>query len=147
MGQPMRQLAWTAWLLALALGCGRQGEGERCDRKNGTEGPDSDCADGLVCTESARLDTVSDICCPPEGQPATALACLGVPGTTTTTGVGGMGGMGGAGGGMGGAGGGMGGAGGGMGGAGGGMGGAGGGTGGAGGGGGGAGGGTGGTGG
>ncbi len=77
-----------------STGCGRQGEGDRCDLANGKSGEDSDCGDGLVCTSSQELGTSSDICCPETGSP-TELACI--PGTGP-----GSGGAGGAGGGTGG---------------------------------------------
>jgi hypothetical protein len=108
-------VAIGALLAALvnASACSQQGEGERCDRLNGESGPDSDCADGLVCTSSKDLGTSADICCPPEGETPNELACIPNPVTNEGGGGGtGGGGTGGAGGGTGGGGGGTGGGGG-----------------------------------
>lgn len=85
----MRKLVFSAWLALAVLACGRQGEGERCDLDAGTDGPDSDCDDGLVCTAGSELGTAGDICCPAGGNP-TSPACI--PQTTPGTGGGGTGG-------------------------------------------------------
>jgi hypothetical protein len=113
-------LPFALWgMLAFGTGCGRQGEGERCDRLNG----DEDCSSGLVCTDSQDLGTNADICCPADLSAATALACIpqssggtggGGGSNPTTSSTGGGGGMGGSTGGMGGSAGGMGGSTGGM---------------------------------
>jgi hypothetical protein len=64
------RLATRASLVALAVasvavGCSRQGEGERCDFD---AAGDDDCDSGLVCTTCERLaDRVTDRCCPPGG--------------------------------------------------------------------------------
>ena len=93
-------LALGAGLLGFLLpACGKQGEGQRCDVANGND----DCEDGLVCTKKKDLGTLSDICCPPAGVPASDLACAG--GLKTDAGAGGSGGSGGAAGGHGGSGG------------------------------------------
>jgi hypothetical protein len=74
------RLATRASLIALAIasvavGCSRQGEGERCDFD--AAGHD-DCDSGLVCITCDRLaDRVTDRCCPPGGgssDPRCALA-------------------------------------------------------------------------
>ncbi|HET9933987.1 MAG TPA: hypothetical protein VFQ35_24960, partial [Polyangiaceae bacterium] len=49
----------TAVTLSLSVGCSKQGEGERCDHTNAG---DTDCEDGLVCTNVAPNQ---DRCCPP----------------------------------------------------------------------------------
>jgi hypothetical protein len=107
-------LAFSASGLFALSGCPRQGEGERCDLANGESGEDSDCDDGLVCTDSQILGTSSDICCPTPLSAATHPACIpqtgsaggsggststsGTGGSTSTSGTGGSGGAGGAGG-------------------------------------------------
>jgi hypothetical protein len=64
------RLATRASLIALAtasvaVGCSRQGEGERCDFA--AAGHD-DCDGGLVCVACEDLaDHVTDRCCPPGG--------------------------------------------------------------------------------
>jgi hypothetical protein len=103
-----------------AIGCGKQGEGERCSVDNPNN---EDCEAGLICTPGSELNRQTDVCCPESGS--TEPACIpnvgtggaggGGGGATTGGGEGGTGAMGG--GGAGGAGGGMGGAGGGVGGA------------------------------
>jgi hypothetical protein len=65
------RLAARASLIALAtasvaVGCSRQGEGERCD--SAAAGND-DCDSGLVCTICAKLAQHQvDRCCPPGGS-------------------------------------------------------------------------------
>jgi hypothetical protein len=59
-----------------AVGCGRQGEGERCDVRNGN----ADCESGLVCTPASDLIRVAGgenaaLCCPARGQ-ASVTACI-----------------------------------------------------------------------
>lgn len=95
--------AALAVLLGLSLAplavvsCGRQGEGQQCSRQN----DDADCEDGLVCTSSLELGTVTDICCPPD-QTSTFAACipgaLAKPDAGDDAATGGAGGEGGAGG-------------------------------------------------
>lgn len=64
-----------------AAACSTQGEGERCERKNGN----NDCAEGLICKSGKDLGGNADICCPsgssehPECNP-------GVGTTSSTTG-------------------------------------------------------------
>jgi hypothetical protein len=60
-------LAWSPLLLTVA-GCGNQGEGERCDRKNGN----LDCDPGLLCKE-VFAPSYHNICCPP--SQATVAVC------------------------------------------------------------------------
>jgi hypothetical protein len=60
--------------LALAWGCAKQAEGERCDQNNG----DLDCDTGLVCRGKEQLSIVGTgaiaLCCPRIGDPTVA-AC------------------------------------------------------------------------
>lgn len=64
---PLRGILAAAALfvggLVVAQGCSSQGEGERCERKNG----DNDCAEGLVCKSGKDLGGNADICCPESG--------------------------------------------------------------------------------
>ena len=65
-----------AVLLALPvfIGCSRQDEGERCARTNGN----SDCEEGLICTEAASLrneENNVDRCCPEPGTAPTDERC------------------------------------------------------------------------
>jgi len=58
---------------ALALGCAKQGEGERCDLNNA----DQDCEPGLVCRGEAQLSIKGRgiaLCCP-IGTGSTVDAC------------------------------------------------------------------------
>jgi hypothetical protein len=82
-------------LLALALGgalvpgCGKQDEGERCDK---TAAGNSDCDSGLVCVPANELvDKSTDRCCPPEGERISDSRCArsGTVGTGGTSGSGG----------------------------------------------------------
>ena len=69
--------------LASASACSNQHEGERCDKLNGND----DCESGLVCTTYTGYTTSSGtggqnqggvlpaVCCPPQGQRATAEIC------------------------------------------------------------------------
>jgi len=114
-------------LAASSLGCGKQGEGERCSVLAGNDGAD-DCDDGLVCVPGSELNEGrADTCCPPGGStnPACIPGGLGTSSATSTSasttsstsstsssgggggagGTGGAGGAGGAGGGTGGTGG------------------------------------------
>jgi hypothetical protein len=96
------RLAARASLIALAtasvaVGCSRQGEGERCDlRGTGNE----DCDSGLVCVSCLELQGhVTDRCCPPDAtgssdprcarSTAPAKECLSNLGTGGTTSTGG----------------------------------------------------------
>jgi len=59
--------------LLLALGCAKQGEGERCDQNNA----DLDCEPGLVCRGEAQLSIKGRgvaLCCP-IGATTTVDAC------------------------------------------------------------------------
>lgn len=82
----------AALLSPLVIGCQRQGEGERCSTLN----KDSDCQDGLVCTDSSGLregaDEV-DRCCPEPGEPISDNRCSRRTGTGDGDGLGGVGGM------------------------------------------------------
>ncbi len=80
-------------LVLTTPGCGRQGEGERCDVANGTKGEDSDCADGLFCKSSQLLEHGNtSVCCPEDGS-FTDIGCIPKSGNTSTgTGNGGSGG-------------------------------------------------------
>lgn len=70
-------LAFPLGLLAVGPGCGRQPEGERCNRANGN----LDCQNGgssLVCTVSSELrrgDDKVDRCCPARGETITDSRC------------------------------------------------------------------------
>ncbi|MEZ4443263.1 MAG: hypothetical protein R3B72_29475 [Polyangiaceae bacterium] len=78
-------------------GCGRQGEGERCDADNN----DDDCADGLICRRGTDLGRNADVCCPEDVAAATAIDCIPAsdgsggsdPTTSSTGGASGTGGM------------------------------------------------------
>src|SRR5690606_31491148 len=62
------QFAASILLLAFAVGCAEQGEGERCDLAN----DNNDCAgDKIVCTSLRSLNrgTVGAVCCP-ESDPS-----------------------------------------------------------------------------
>jgi hypothetical protein len=99
--------AALAAVVGSVAGCSKQGEGQRCSRKNNDD--DCDIAGGLVCVPAADLrnGNQSDICCPPTGatDPACIPGALGQGGsggggattTTTPTGAGGSGGSGGSG--------------------------------------------------
>jgi hypothetical protein len=75
-------LVLLALALAFASACAEQREGERCDKQSGND----DCATGLVCTTQSSSSTGSGdqstqgellpaVCCPPQGQHATAQIC------------------------------------------------------------------------
>ncbi|MEZ4301035.1 MAG: hypothetical protein R3B70_39230 [Polyangiaceae bacterium] len=93
----------AASLTALVPGCGKNGEGERCDRENN----DVDCEPPLVCTPAYLIGRPSDLCCPSDLSSATDARCKpntatvgegggGTGGTgTTTASTGGTGGTGG----------------------------------------------------
>ncbi|MFZ5891331.1 MAG: hypothetical protein ACOY0T_09795 [Myxococcota bacterium] len=71
----------TAVSLSLSVGCSKQGEGERCDQKNAG---DTDCDDGLICTNvSTSMTSENYRCCPPEGAAIGDSRCqrTGVSGT------------------------------------------------------------------
>lgn len=73
--------AFVVGTLAVApVGCSTQGEGERCERKNGN----NDCAEGLVCKSGKDLGGNADICCPESGS--TNPECNPGAVTTSTTG-------------------------------------------------------------
>jgi hypothetical protein len=88
-------------LSALFVGCSRQSEGERCDKK---AAGDTDCNDGLFCIECQELARGSvDRCCPRDPAAHTDGNCdrADTPRTMgecspATGGTGGMGGRGGA---------------------------------------------------
>lgn len=63
------------------VACSGQGEGERCEHKNGND----DCQEGLVCKSSKDLGGNADICCP-TGQ-STNPECI-PGGATSSTGTG-----------------------------------------------------------
>lgn len=60
----------TALTLSLSVGCSKQSEGERCDRTNAG---DTDCEDGLVCTNVGMNE---DRCCPPDGASLGDSRCM-----------------------------------------------------------------------
>jgi hypothetical protein len=74
-------------LVLWAPGCGKQGEGERCDYlRNGHQ----DCESPLICVQAGELvddsQNAPDRCCPPEGQPYSDERCtrrsdIGIGGT------------------------------------------------------------------
>src|SRR5262245_6069817 len=82
-----RPLALAAALLLasslLAFGCGKQGEGERCDINNNN----ADCAGDLICKSSEDLNRSSDVCCPETGS--VEPACIPNVGTGGGGGAGG----------------------------------------------------------
>jgi hypothetical protein len=59
--------------LALAIGgCASQGEGDRCDSRNGS----ADCKAGLTCKLNLiPNETIQGLCCPPTGA-STVAACI-----------------------------------------------------------------------
>ncbi|HEV8547579.1 MAG TPA: hypothetical protein VGQ57_01105 [Polyangiaceae bacterium] len=62
----VRAVLLAATAFAIATGCSRQAEGERCDYHNAG---DQDCDDGLVCTPCGNLQQKSiDRCCRPGGS-------------------------------------------------------------------------------
>ena len=68
--------------LCLLSGCGKQGEGERCDRNNGG----LDCENGLVCKDYTELGAGSEgdllgaaLCCPDNQAQARTTVCGGTP--------------------------------------------------------------------
>ena len=74
----------TLTSLALALGagaCSNQGEGERCDLKDGNNGSD-DCRSPLVCTAtsiySGGASAAGAICCPQSGCQTGSAAGVGL---------------------------------------------------------------------
>lgn len=78
--------------LGTAAGCGKQGEGERCDTLSGEE--NGDCETGLLCTPSDQLVgnlSGTAVCCPKEGQPITAPNCQPSSGFAGSPGVDGAG--------------------------------------------------------
>jgi hypothetical protein len=85
------RLATRAALLALAtasvaVGCSRQGEGERCDLE---AAGDDDCDSGLVCIACGDLaDRVTDRCCPPGGGSSDSRCALGTPNSFCLTNLG-----------------------------------------------------------
>lgn len=94
----MRLCLASVPLLALLVGavllggCGKQQEGQVCDKKNSND----DCESGLECTASeALLNTPSDTerCCPPAGSKITDSRCRRSVGATGTGGTGGGAGM------------------------------------------------------
>lgn len=109
--RPLIRLAARASLVALAtasvaVGCSRQGEGERCDLA--AAGYD-DCDSGLICVSCLQLQGhVTDRCCPPgetdwsdsrcARSPSEAKECVSALGTGGTTGTAGSAGSSGAGG-------------------------------------------------
>ncbi|MSP26291.1 MAG: hypothetical protein EXR75_14275 [Myxococcales bacterium] len=107
----VRSLLAIAAILALADGCSQQGEGARCDAAAGLSGTESDCADGLVCTDPTLLEyPKTSLCCPsdgtftsvgctPKGSSApTSSATATNTAASTASGTGGAGGVGGNGG-------------------------------------------------
>jgi uncharacterized membrane protein YgcG len=81
------------------VGCGKQSEGERCDRQ---AAGDTDCEEGLVCVECKSLKTGQvDRCCPPVSAGQSTGSCAradperseGACQPETTGGRGGFGGL------------------------------------------------------
>jgi hypothetical protein len=61
-------------LISLALACGKQGEGERCDPNSAN----LDCELGLICWTSDQLSNLSTgagLCCPPDDVQSSVSAC------------------------------------------------------------------------
>jgi hypothetical protein len=80
MASPLASLRSPALLAAVFLfvGCADQGEGERCDLRNGN----TDCESGLTCTSAEDLNKFAGseqsgaaLCCPPSGE-VTVEACF-----------------------------------------------------------------------
>jgi hypothetical protein len=61
--------------------CAGQGEGERCERKNGND----DCQEGLTCKSSKDLGGNADICCPAGNSESSECKLSG--GATSSTGT------------------------------------------------------------
>jgi hypothetical protein len=55
-------------LLLQVAGCANQGEGDRCDRRNGN----IDCESPLLCL---KVTGRGELCCPPAGQASTVPEC------------------------------------------------------------------------
>lgn len=73
-----------AAFIAVAPGCDRQGEGERCSELNGNE----DCSGSLVCRQGARLNV--SVCCPESGfNDPRCNPAIGVSGASGAGGTGG----------------------------------------------------------
>lgn len=58
-------------LMGSVYACSNQGEGDRCDTRNG----DEDCLSGLICTSKGTLGTDSDRCCPSNRTQSSADVC------------------------------------------------------------------------
>ena len=79
--------------LALLVGaplmssCAQEAEGERCELDKGLSGADSDCADGLSCTDAATLQhsPAASVCCPTDKTFTTIVCTPKQAGTTTTS--------------------------------------------------------------
>lgn len=110
MNRTLRCVATVALVLfagaPLMSSCSQQAEAERCELDKGATGADSDCADGLRCTDPATLQhtPAAALCCPIDGtfttlgctpkQPSAATTSTTT--STTTSGAGGTAGTGGA---------------------------------------------------
>ncbi len=63
----------TGLLVGLLTACSKQGEGERCDS---SKAGDSDCEDGLICTDlNSGTSQALERCCPPSGAPISDDRC------------------------------------------------------------------------
>jgi hypothetical protein len=75
------RIAVSLAALCFTLGCGKQGEGERCDPANGS----LDCDTGLVCRDATELGLGAQgdlrgaaLCCPPaDGTTPSVDVCRG----------------------------------------------------------------------
>ncbi len=83
----LRSFVASVTVALAAVACSQQGEGARCDLAAGTSGQESDCADGLVCTDATALEfPKTSLCCPADGT-FTTPGCTpkGAGGATTST--------------------------------------------------------------
>ena len=65
---------WIA--IALAVGCGKPGEGEMCSTSNSTD----DCDSGLVCTKESAATVCRTLCDDAAVQCPTGKTCSGISG-------------------------------------------------------------------
>lgn len=90
--RPRTILAFGFVAFGLLVACSRQGEGERCSKRN----DNNDCEAGLECVEAGGLRSQDgvDRCCPREGRPVSDGRCTRLIGGDNGDGEGGEGGEG-----------------------------------------------------
>lgn len=74
LGRKSLVLGISGLLLALAAGCSKQGEGERCDRE---AAGDNDCEPPLICQDVGQQSAANPIqrCCPRRSEDITDERC------------------------------------------------------------------------